>query len=277
MTSEVTHNLIQSRRGDPFTSSISRAVEPLKGGKPELKKHSVARDHILADSRIRAILGSIFERLKGTQTDLTKSDPQHKSLVKFFESLCGKETGEDVCLKFEEACRSSWLNDANEAIDIAANGLENLRFGVAEINTKVDNEFDPVVVDGRLDPRSMAVRDAVIGLAQSGLVSFEKALDATAVTKDRLTHQDVSSTVLERSSLNTRTKTRTRIDPFAPPANRASFPRSRSIDLGRPSDLHPTNPVQEPSSEFHYLSRAAMSNSIAQQSESDLADRAVVP
>lgn len=251
MGEDVTRDLMDRGPKDPFTASISRSVEPLKKGEaPKLAEHGINRNHILADSRIRVVLEKIAAG--GKKNSLQSAGPEREALQRFFEAISGKEKGKEQFLKFVDAVGKG-DKEARMAVghELAA-GRENLRFGLADINKKVSNEFDPVVVDGHLDPRSMEIRDAVIGLGHKGLISVTTVLDALAVTKDRFTHHDVTSTVLETSSLNEKTGSHTAIDHFAGPANPFKISRSRSIDFGTPSEKPK---VVQPSREFHHESR----------------------
>jgi len=116
----------------------------------------------------------------------------------------------------------------------------------------ITNEFDPVIVDGKLDPRSYKIRDAVIGLGQTGLIETKMVLDSLAVTKDRATGEDVTSTVLKTSTMNEETGSRAMIDQMAGPANTRKRARSASIDLGKPAKRVA---VQQATREFQNLSR----------------------
>lgn len=284
----VTRDLFNRNPTDPFTPPIARSVKPLSKDdtrdqgfrdrkKPstkankrrdknfQLEQAGAARNHILADSRIRVVLESIArgDKVKALQSD----GKERKALVNFFEALSGKGPGTEQAERFIKALRTGNKKQRNSAIDDATLGRENLRFGHAEVNGKISNEFDPVIVDGRLDPRSLKIRDAVIGLGsvEVGLLKSRKVnkktvtvLDVLAVTKDKFTHQDVSSSVI--SGRNDKMETRTVIDQFAGPANPFRRTRSHSIDLGSLGDKpRLTSNVRLPevvrSSEFHHLSR----------------------
>jgi hypothetical protein len=251
MGEDVTRDLMDRGPRDPFTPSIARSVESLREGeKPALKKRGVSRNHVLADSRIRVMLEKIASGSKANA--LKSAGPERESLQRFFEAISGKEVGGKQLERFIEALGPGKSAARNEVIHEVAGGRENLRFGHADINTVVSNEFDPVVVDRRLDPRSMEIRDAVIGLGHKGLIEPKMVLDALSVTKDRFTHQDVTSTVLESLHINERTGSRTEIDHFAAAANPFKIERSRSFDFGKPSEK-PS--VMQPAREFHYQSR----------------------
>jgi hypothetical protein len=252
MGADVTDDLVDRGPKDPFTPSIARSVAPLtEGGKAALKKHQASRNHILADSRIRVILESIAT---GDKAKVVKADGQKRRVLeRFFVALNGPERGRDLFNRYMTSMDLGGNVRAGIIHEVAA-GRENLRFGHADINTAVSNEFDPVVVDGRLDPRSMEIRDALIYLGYNKLVKFEAVLNALAVTKDKFTHQDVTSSVLESRSINEMTGSRTVIDPFAGPANPARMTRSLSIDFSKPSDRHA---AKETGREFHTTSRPA--------------------
>lgn len=254
MGADVTTDLVARGPSDPFTPSIARSVAPLtEGGNAALREHQVSRNHILADSRIRVILESIAI---GDKAHLVQAEgPERRALERFFVALSGPEAGGHQFDRYLASMNSSREVRAEILHEVAA-GRENLRFGHAGINTAVSNEFDPVAVDGRLDPRSMEIRDALIDLGATGLVKSRTVLDALAVTKDKFTYQDVTSSVLESRSINERTGSRTVIDPFAGPADPARMTRSRSIDFGTPSDSLAT--VREPGREFHYTSRSGL-------------------
>jgi hypothetical protein len=285
---DVTRDLYNRNHSDPFTPAIARSVKPLskddtkdlvyrdgkkpstKANKPgdenfQLKKAGASRNHILADSRIRVMLESIA---KGDKVKALQSNgKERKALVNFFEAISGKGPGTEQAERFIRSLWSGNKKKMNSAIDDVTLGRENLRFGHADVNGKISNEFDPVIVDGRLDPRSMKIRDAVIGLGSSevGLLKSQKknkktvtVLDVLAVTKDKFTHQDVSSSVI--SSRNDKMETRTRIDHFAGPANPFRRTRSHSIDLGSLGDKPRLSsnvrlPEVARSPEFHHLSR----------------------
>jgi hypothetical protein len=252
MGADVTNDLVARGPKDPFTPSIARSVAPLtEGGKATLKEHKASRNHILADSRIRVILESIASGDKAN--DVQANCPKRRDLERFFVVLNGPKRGRDLFNRYM-ASMNHGLEVRAGIIHEAALGRENLRFGHADINTVVSNEFDPVVVDGRLDPRSMEIRDAVIALGANGLVDSRTVLDALEVTQDKFTHQDVTSSVLESRSINERTGSRTVIDPFAGPANPVRMKRARSIDFGQLLD-RPA--VMENAREFHYTSRPA--------------------
>jgi hypothetical protein len=291
MGPDVTRDLFNRNHSDPFTPAIARSVKPLskddtrhlvyrdgkkpstKANKPrdenfQLKQAGASRNHILADSRIRVMLESIA---KGDKVKALQSNgKERKALVNFFEAISGKGPGTEQAERFIKALWSGNKKERNSAIDDVTLGRENLRFGHADVNGKISNEFDPVIVDGRLDPRSMKIRDAVIGLGSQevGLLKSQKknkktvtVLDVLAVTKDRFTHQDVSSSVI--SSRNNKMETRTRIDHFAGPANPFRRTRSHSIDLGSLGDKPRLSsnvrlPEVARSPEFHHLSRPGL-------------------
>ena len=280
MGEEVTRDLFARGPADPFTPSIARSIKPLREppnpvrrgrkkvvtalDKPrnenfEMKKAGVSRNHILADSRIRVILEKIAADPKKARA-LQSDGPKRKALVNFFEALSGKEPGTKQAESFIEALRTKNTARRKLAIDAVAEGRENLKLGNAPVNTAISNEFDPVIVDGRLDPRSMKIRDATIALGAKGvgLIGPRRIWSTLSVTKDRFTHQDVSSSVI--SSRNNKTETRTVIDHFAGPANPFRHTRSRSIDLGSLGDKSRLSsnvrwPEVVPSREFHHLSR----------------------
>jgi hypothetical protein len=252
MGPEVTNDLVARGPKDPFTPSIARLKVPLtKTGKEKLEKHKPTRNHILADSRIRVILESIAT---GDKAKVVQANgPKRMVLERFFVALNGSNRGRDLFNRYVASMDLGREVRAGILHEVAA-GRENLRFGHADINKAVSNEFDPVVVDGRLDPRSMEIRDAMIDLVAKGLVDFMTVRNALAVTKDKFTHQDVTSTVLESRNINESTGSRTVIDPFAGQANPLRMTRSRSIDFGQASD-RPA--FKQNAREFHYTSRPA--------------------
>lgn len=268
MPNSLTSDLLREGRGDPLVSSLAMKVEPLKGGKLKLKEQNVSRNHILADSRIRTILSIIFK------VERVELAPKSDALLNFFSSLCGEKVGKATFLKFMDAYRSRNWDAAKVAISIAANGLRNLRLGDAAINTKISNQFDPIVVNGRLDSRSKKILYAVLNLSKNKLISHETALNALAVVKDIHTHQDVTSTVLKSSSIDRETKTRTLIDYFVRSVNRNAFKRRQSTPLvqNHSNDLHPDNSLLELSREVHHSTRPSTLNLDDQQSDSDIYD-----
>ena len=250
MGQDVTRDLVGRNAHDPFTSTVSRAAQSLTDrDTTALRANNASRNHVLADSRIRTILEGIAT---GEKANLLKENGRERNAVKrFFTALSGGDAGERLFAAYVESIGASRLDRMNILHDVAA-GRENLRIGLSDINTAVSNEFDPVVVDRRLDPRSMEIRDAVISLGHAGLIEATTMLEALAVTKDRFTHEDVTSTVMERRSINERTGSRTVIDPFAAASRTSDRPRSRSIDFGQSSELHQ---IRAPAREFHYTSR----------------------
>jgi hypothetical protein len=258
MDEAVTTDVIARLDSDPFSSSDARSVRPLAGGKVKLKKAGMSRNHILADSRIRIIIEEIYDHPKRHARE------NLPAIREFFQSLVGDAQGDALSESFQNA---RTRGDLNAAVDEAAEGRVNLRIGNAMINSKVSNEFDPVVVDGRLSRDSARIRDAVIALQAKRLISFKSGFDALAVTKDRATGKDVTSTVLKSATLGTATGSRTRIDPFAVPAD---APRRRySVDLGvldgaaaaaaaaREAEARGAKRRKTGASDFHYLSRPA--------------------
>jgi hypothetical protein len=231
MSDGITTKLVEFTKADPLASSVGLRVRPLTTeGKVKLKESNVSRNHILADSRIRVILSEVYTKI--TEGVTKEAD---EAVARFLMALSGEEKGKDLHEKFFRA--KNWAEAEKEVVDEACVGLLNLRFGPSDINTAITNEFDPIVVDGRLDRRSMAIRDSVIGLGKAKLIKWATQFDALAITKDRHTGQDVTTTVLKRSSLNSYTGTRTVINPFAQPFEMKW--QSREEPTLRQSDLHP--------------------------------------
>ena len=245
MGAEVTSDLAASIPRDSLASSVARGVRPLRaGGRTELKARNVSRNHILADSRIRIMLETVYAR-PGPLTA-----PQQAAVEELFHSLAGSEVGADLHDRFIDARDRRSRAGLDEVVNEACEGRENLRFGLADINTAVSNEFDPIVIDGRLDERSARIRDAVLDLSRTRLIEHGSAFDALAVTKDRATHEDVTSTALRSSTLARDTGSRTVIDPFARPFNESRLARRQSIDLGRPSEAAAS--ARAPAREWHH-------------------------
>ncbi len=276
MSDKVTKGMLERSLNDTTATSLSRSIVPLEGGKPQLKDRGVSRDHILADSRIRNILREAFgnsnPRTAGKTSSAAASDLTAKekgstfvrnrpaeekraALTRFFTALLGETQGEDLGRRFNTACVTRSFTGREAVISEAVNGLLNLRFGDAPTNGVVSNEFDPVVIDNRLAEESMEIRDATIGLANAGLISFKTQSDALSVTKDRHTHEDVTSSVMRSATIASQTGTRTVINAFAAPKDPRMFARSKSVPPEETPPQTATQPVMAPAREFDYLSR----------------------
>jgi len=257
MSSDITKGMRERAAADVTATSLSRHIVPLSADPfapptPELKSRGVARDHILADSRIRGLLSETYH---GNSANAVDDGRKSAALTRFFTALAGEAQGADLSERFRNACRTRNADARDAVIHEAADGLVNLRFGNADINTVVSNEFDPVVIDGRLTEESMEIRDATIGLAEAGLVGIRTVSDALSVTKDRHTHEDVTSTVMRGATIAGQTGSRTVIDSFALPKDRRMFTRRNSLppeDTGRPASR-----AMAPAREFHHSARQA--------------------
>jgi len=250
MSEAVTTDLAARLARDRFASGFERSVRPLvEGGKTDLKGRNVSRNHVLADSRIRVILNDI--RDVGRTSSYLNPD-QEAACTEFVCSLTGAEAGSHLAAELiRNITGKGSLEHFARLMHEICDGRENLRFGLADVNTAVSNEFDPVIVDGRLHPRSQRISDAVRELAHNRLISPEQCFDSLAITRDRATGHYVTSNAIKTGS---DIGSRTAIDHFAPPVSFASLPRSYSVDLGRagPSSLAPM-----PSEMFHHPSRPA--------------------
>lgn len=257
MSKNVTRDLAARAPFDRLSSTDERRLQllerrtpanPFGRGESALKNQGLSRNHILADSRIRVAFDEIVKKLEAQSTT-----PEAEAAIKdFFVALAGKDEGEIINNQFREAINSKNQRMQKKAIYAAANGRENLRIGDAATNTVISNHFDPIIIDGRDSVRTRKIRDAFIELGRVRLISTQSVLDGLAVVKDRATHQDVTSTVIESLAINERTSTRTRIDRFALPKDESNQPRSRTIEEGTSA---PKIKLRETAQEVHNLSR----------------------
>lgn len=172
---------------DGATPATARIVKGTSSHTTAMASNNVSRNHILADSRIRVILDDILHRYSKGNLDLQ----QLKAVERFIEAITG-ESGEE---QFEKLCNafSKGPVETKVVYDRIANGILNLRMGLASFNTVISNLFDPVLIDGQLDERSTAIRDAVINLGWHGIIDVTLQMDSLAMARDRETGLSLAS------------------------------------------------------------------------------------
>jgi hypothetical protein len=212
MNAELTKDLL----AEGFQSAVSRSVVNLKTGKTELKPNNAARNHILADSRIKNMLDHIFtnkDKPANKIDSVSERQSKRKALLRFFTALSSDEDGARLHGEFRNVrTRSAYEIILHETSE----GRRNLRIGLADVNGLVSNTFDPIVIDGRFSKESQEIHDAVMELSRVGHIPFGMALDSLAITRDINTHHHITSTVI-RTNNNTVVESRTPLDRTAPP------------------------------------------------------------
>jgi hypothetical protein len=262
MGDRVTRDMLEHSLAGP-ASPFAMRIQPMKGGRTQLKAQNVSRNHILADSRIRIMLlraRAVLnqrDRDRGASSSSSSASAspartsQEEAVAKFLKALAGEAVGEDLYNRFE-ASRGNPKRIArfNAVIDKACVGVLNLRFGEARTNGQISNLFDPVVIDGRLSPETARIANAVRRLAREGLIPFDVHLDALAVAKDRATFQDVTSSAFAADgSVATRIAA---IDYFRGSSALAGPRRRSSFSTAAPA--RERRGYKEPAREFHATS-----------------------
>lgn len=169
----------------------------------QLKGAGLARCHILADSRVAVIVPQVVGRVAASGTGDLVAPPE--AVASFIAAMTGPGPGRDLAA-------SHFVNAVNQArqgkassfsarvvINALSLGQNNLYFGDATRNGDVSNGFDMLFDEqGRPEARAIAIRDAVIVLAQQRLLDFHMALNAITPTRDRRTGLAMTSS--ERGS-----------------------------------------------------------------------------
>lgn len=235
MPQKTTWEMLDASQNDPLAAPYAGKVRPLEDGdKLRLRPINVSRNHILADSRIRIILDTVHKKLSNsTAPPFDETSASVQSLGTFLKALSGESEGAAQHARFVAAYRANPADKRalRRVINEACQGRRNIRFGDAQKNLGISNQFDPVVLNGRLDVNSMRIQLAVLGLAHHQLITYELATDSLTVVKDRTTGYDLTSTMLRRDGINAAIADRVIVDPFAPSANIGALARRRSIDV----------------------------------------------
>lgn len=207
MPDSVTTRILEQRQVDGMEASavkmkqlednIQQPSELRKG----LKQLGMSRNHILADSNIKAgMLIANKNHLDATSAgNSQKANQINQGTHKFINQITNKDleaatkaknSWNDSLGQGDNKARYSYLDESQKIVSTTPG---NLRIGDSSINSRIQQGFDPVVKGGRYDARTMEVFHSWHKFGREAGIPHNIRFNATMPTIDKTNNTELTS------------------------------------------------------------------------------------